>query len=409
MNSKILLTTSFRSLKHHKGRSFLTILGIIVGISAIIATLAIGHGAQEKLRTQIMTLGNNYIELWAGRSFTQGTIASSKLKQPKNITITDIKTIHLQCPSIQSIAPFLFERKILEYQGIPLLTMIKGTNHHALKALGRKIKKGTFLAPYHSKKSSRVIVLGTQAAKELFKAQDPLGKTIKINGIFFIVIGILDRIENYMGIYDPNLEAFIPYTTMQKFLSNHPANIIHSIVISAKNLDELSELVRKVRIIFRSKHNLSIDEPDDFTIIDQQSMIKAAHASSQTLNLFLLIVASIALLVGGIGVMNIMLVSVAERTKEIGIRMALGAPTQLILKQFLYESITLCFIGGVIGIILGIIAPYLAHLIAGFPVIIKIHFIMLALLTIFCIGIIFGYYPARKAAQLNPIEALQES
>ena len=411
MKTRLLFASAYRSLTHHKGRSLLTLLGIIIGISAIIATLAIGYGAEEKIRSEIIAFGDNYMMVWGYNYFGQeGATKSKKRQKYKSVTIEDIEAFKKQCPEIKTISPTYFTNNIISYQGLNVNCSIKGGNKDFLKILGRKIKQGSFYTTHHISKNSRVIILGSQTAKELFKSANPIGQVVSIKNIQFTVIGVAAAsTRSRFDHRDPNFDCFAPYTTARKCFNLSPMpNQIHAICISSKTLDMMSGLVKKIIKILRARHNLEIEEPNDFSVIDQQGMLKAAEASSGTLSIFLLIIAAISLLVGGIGVMNIMLVSVSERTKEIGIRMALGAPSKTILKQFLIESVLLCFVGGIIGIILGSVAPYVAHYFANFPVVTKTHPVIIAFFTIFFIGLIFGYYPAWKASRLNPVDALKE-
>lgn len=382
-------------------------LGIIVGIASIIGTLSIGYGAEQKMRNKILAMGNNNVDIWAGRSFTQGAI-SAKLAPTKKLVIEDISLLKKQCPEIQYITPFLHGRDCIYYQGKPIMSQIKGGNEYIFKTLARTIHKGSPFTAHHVQQSSRVIILGAQAAKELFNTNNPLEKTVTIKRIHFTVIGVLNKIENYFGTQDPNLDVFMPHTTLRTYVLHNHNNQIYGITASTKTPEELPGLVKKIRKVMRIKHNLDIEDPDDFSMIDQQSMLSAAKDSSSIFNLFLLIIASISLLVGGIGVMNIMLVSVTERTKEIGIRMAIGASTGLIRKQFLIESVVICSLGGIIGIIFGVLAPFIAHYTANFPIVLKLQPILISFVTIFLVGILFGFYPAHKASRLNPVDALRD-
>jgi putative ABC transport system permease protein len=408
MNTKMLLRGSLVSLMNHKGRSLLTMLGIIVGIAAIIVTMAIGNGAEEKLRKKYEAMGDNFLYIFRGNIVNPGgKMQSTKLKKPRNLTYEDIRTFKKTCFDIKGISPALFDNGIVEYRGIPIKSEIKGGNYEFLKVLGRKISKGSFFTKYHDQKGSRVAVIGNLAAKELFKTQNPIGKIITIKKIQFIVIGVVQKFENFFGIRNPNLDVFIPVTTAQKYFQHSSTkNVVHEICISSKSLEIMPKLVKELIYILRARHHLKLNEPNDFTIIDQQSIFNRIKETSAIFNLFLLIVASISLLVGGIGVMNIMLVSVSERTREIGIRMAIGALSRTILKQFLIESVVLCTFGGLIGIIIGLLAPYFVATFSDISIIFTFKPILLSFFTIFVIGIIFGLYPAYKASQLNPIEAL---
>jgi len=408
MNLKLLLKISFNSIKKHKIRSFLTILGIIIGIAAIIATLAIGHGAEEKIKKEIMSAGDNYIYIHAGNWTQEGKIERNQKKKVLQLTTGDLRMLREQCPEIKQISPFMYAQDIASFEGNNILTEIKGGNNEIFKIINRKVKKGTIFTKEQIKKGEKVVVLGSKAAKDLFRSVNPIEKIIRIKNIPFRIIGVLNKIESYSGMHDPNLNIFIPFNTLKKYIVHKRNNKVYNILISAQKNEEMPFLVRKLRKILRYRRRLTHKDPDDFMIYDQRSMLKAAHASASVLNIFLLIIALISLIVGGIGVMNIMLVSVSERTREIGIRMALGATDTIILRQFILEAITLCFVGGILGIFAGTTIPYITSIFTKWPVVLKTSFIFFAFTTTTFIGIIFGYYPAKKASKLNPVEALSE-
>jgi putative ABC transport system permease protein len=408
MNIKTLFKISFSSLKKNKGRSTLTILGIVVGIAAIITTLAIGYGAEAKLRKRILGMGKNFIFIQAGTFGQEGKTTQTQKKRPNYLIEKDVDILKKQCPEIDKISPVMFGRNIVSFKANNVYCDVKCGNQDYLKVINRKIKLGSFFNKQQFLKSSKVVVIGQNSAKELFGYINPIGKSVNIKNVIYKVIGVIDKIKYYQGIHDPNYDIYIPLTTAKKqlFQNNHP--YIHGIAISAKNKNQMPYIVRKIKRIMRFRHRLLEKDRDDFSIIDQQEVVKAAHQSSNILNLLLLIIAAISLLVGGIGVMNIMLVSVSERTQEIGIRMAIGANTKIILKQFLIEAITLCTLGGILGISLGVIAPYIINKFTDWLVIHKLSSILISFGITTIIGLIFGYYPAKKAAQLNIVDALRE-
>ncbi|MFH1461979.1 MAG: ABC transporter permease [bacterium] len=409
MKINTLLKISFSSLKQNRGRSLLTILGIIVGISAIITTLAIGYGAEAKLKKQILGMGKNFIFIQAGIIAQEGKTSLTQKKRPNYLIEKDVQILQKQCLEIDKITPIMFARNIVSFKSNNVYCDIKCGNPSYLNVIDRKIEKGQFFNQQHYLKSSKIVVIGSKTAKELFGYAEPIGKTINIKNVIYKVIGVVESIKYYQGIQDPNYDIYMPLTTAKKqlFQTNH--TFIHGIAISAKNKDDMPYIVRKIKRIMRYRHNLSENQPDDFSIIDQQEIVKAAHKSSNILNLLLIIIAAISLLVGGIGVMNIMLVSVSERTQEIGIRMAIGATTKIILNQFLIEAITLCTVGGVIGIIVGITTPYIINYFTDWLVIHKLSSILISFGITTLIGLIFGYYPAIKAAKLNVVEALRDN
>jgi putative ABC transport system permease protein len=273
-------------------------------------------------------------------------------------------------------------------------------------ALGRPITQNDVAS------QQRVALIGSEAAKLLFKGADPLNNHIVINhqetSTRVKVIGVLKPVNDHRPMATPNLDIIIPYTTMQRRIRRVSLRWVDYIMISAINRDVVPQTVRQVTSIMRMRHNLKPEEANDFTVFDQLSLGNALGKSAQIVSLLLLIIACIALLIGGIGVMNIMLVSVSERTREIGIRMALGATTNQIMIQFLAEAIIICLLGGLVGCILGVTAPYALSGITGWPPVISVSAIITAFIVTTCVGIGAGLYPAYHAAKLDPVAALQE-
>jgi putative ABC transport system permease protein len=408
MNINLLIRISFRSLRGHKGRSLLTMLGIIIGIAAIIATLAIGKGAEKKLTDKIMAMGSNFICIYPGNWASEGKTASRKRKKVPHLFEKDVEALQKQCPEVARISPELFLKEVVRYEANNIISKIKCGNEHFIYILGRKLRYGRCFNSHHVDSGARVAVIGQKAATDMFKKLNPIGETIYIKKIPFTVIGVLQKMENYWGVQDPNIDVFIPITTAKRQLTRNNS-IVAGISLSAPNKEMIAELTKKIKKILRYRRKVELNEVDNFVMYDQTAMRKAAQESSNILNILLLIVASISLLVGGIGVMNIMLVSVSERTKEIGIRMALGATSNTILKQFIIESIMMCFIGGTIGILLGAVIPHITAHFTKWQVVVTSQSVLIAFATTSAIGIFFGYYPAHKAAKMNPVDALLDN
>lgn len=408
MNSIILTRIALRSLTKHKGRSLLTMLGIILGIGGLVATLGLGYGAEKKVQEQIAAMGSNYIIVQSGNWLATGKSKAASKAKFNHLKSGDMRAMAAQCPEIARMSQWGYVNETVSYQSNYLTTEVQSGNENLFAICNRTIKKGCGFSRHHLAKNARVVVLGEKAAQELFKSACPIGQTVKINKIPFTVIGILNTIKDSGSHKDPNLNVYIPYSTNQKFITRSVKDRIGCITMSAKNKEEMPQLVRRIKNMLRERHSLEKGMPDDFIVWDQQSMESAASGASKVLQLVLLLIASISLLVGGVGVMNIMLVSVTERTKEIGIRMALGATDTMILNQFVLESIMLCLIGGIIGIIVGVAFPYAVSVMTGLYVVIKPISIVIAFVVTSFIGIFFGYYPAYKASRLKPVTALAD-
>ncbi|MFC1854798.1 ABC transporter permease [Candidatus Dependentiae bacterium] len=426
MNELLLVRVALRSLMHHKGRSVLTMLGIIIGIAAIIATMAIGKGAQAKIKSRISAMGENYVHIIPGNPFSIGKVKDATLQKYKHLRERDVAALEKQLDKIEHATPFLHVREVVTFGHNNVKGEIKGGDEHLLKILNRTILKGASFNRQHVVKGSRVAVLGKKMAENLFGAQPPLGQKIRVKKTLFTVIGVIDEIKDYFGINDPNIDIYLPVTALrQHILSRKSPSIapvprqkrryiknngdtIHGIALSAKNKEDIPTVIRQITRIMRARHKLKENEQDDFTIFDQQSMSQAADDAVRILQILLMIIASISLLVGGVGVMNIMLVSVTERTKEIGIRMAIGATEGLILRQFLYEAMVLCLTGGIFGIVIGVTVPEIAGRMTGWQPQVTIISVVSAFLITTAVGVFFGFYPARKASKLNPVVALED-
>lgn len=405
----MIVKMSVISLKGHKIRTSLALLGIVIGISAFISTVAFGTGAEKEVRNQIMSMGNNFIMIQSGRFKAEGKIEEEKWKAKLPLIQRDYDAIQKQLSHIEAMTPVVKSSLPVFFEGKLSFCHVKGTNENFMKVLGRKLKRGYPMTKYHVQTAQNVAVLGSRAAKEIFEEKEPIGKIIYIKDIPIVVIGVLDEIPVYRAIGDdPNLEVFTPITFVRKDIIKTAEDSFHYILLSATDSKYSSQLVSSIRRILRFRHHLREAYPDDFIIWDQKALLEAARRSSQTLNLFLMAIAAIALIVGGIGIMNIMLVSMFERKKEIGIRMAIGASPAAILVQFLSESVILCLFGGVIGIFLGLAAPYGISYFTKLPAVHSIGPIFLAFLSAFAVGLFFGFYPAYQASKLDPIKALKE-
>jgi len=406
MNIFVFFRSSARTLKKHSIRSFLTILGIMIGIAAIIITFSIGRGAEKAVRSQIVSLGENSIYIFPSafikHAALRGSPGFAQLRK------RDIKAIEDQSPEVQEISPMHMTAQTAQFAGSTAKQSVIGCYPNMPKIEGSVIERGTFFNDYHLRVRSNVAVLGSKSAKNLFKNKDPIGQTILINRKPCRVIGILKKRTQYFGPWDPNERIYVPYTTSKKLfrVQDEAEDEITAMVIRIYSGSDSSIFRRKVKRILRFTHQTQEDEEDPFTILDQQSIDKIARDSAAIIRLFGLIAASISLIVGSIGVMNIMLVSVQERTREIGLRMAIGATQRLIQLQFLVESTTLTLVGGSIGIILGLIGQFVVGYASNLSPITEIGPLIICLLVTVLIGVFFGYYPAYQASKLNPVDAL---
>lgn len=403
MNFYQLFSSAFRSLRNHKVRSLLTTLGIIIGVVSIIAVMSIGEGAKVRVNQTIEKLGSNFIIVLG---------ASPKhLSQRSGVALTlkpaDLAAIQYECDDIAYISPGVMLPIKAISDRANWQTMIGGVNQDYALVRNFKLKAGEFITEQDVLTGTRVAVLGSVVARELFGTENPLGKTIRIKRLPFKVIGLLEDLGKSPDGRDQDDIIFAPVKTVQRKLMGK--NYYSAFLLSTKTKERMGATATIIKAILRQKHNLREGDEDDFTFFTQDDISQATDAASQVLNLLLLIIASISLIVGGIGIMNIMLVSVTERTKEIGIRMALGATTKAILIQFILEAVTICLTGGIVGMLLGIGASELIGFILGWPIFISKSALAISLGSSALIGLFFGYYPAYKASQLNPVEALLDT
>jgi len=396
----MILVMAVRALRHHTVRSFLTLLGIVIGIAGIIAISAVGKGTQKKARDQYVAYGIKTLGLYAGNwmSHTQ--------KPPKPLRLEDVDIILQQCPAVQYATALAHQHRVaVEYEGNNSSADIVGSAENKLLISEERILHGNFFSRVHVDHKDNVAVLSPEMTDVFFKFQNPINAVIRINKIPFTVIGVLAPRKlkgKFDGIGLPNI--FIPLSTHRKYFGNS----IPQLELSTYTEQQVPEVIRQLEKIFRAMHILVPGQPNDFMIFDNQTFAQAAEEASKSVGLFALIAAIIALFVGGIGVMNIMLVAVQERTKEIGTKMALGATMNVIRMQFLIEAIIICMLGGLIGILAGIGVAYGLFHWLGILTIIELAPIIISFLATVAIGLGFGFYPAEMAARLNPAEILSE-
>jgi putative ABC transport system permease protein len=398
-----ILLSAFRALQRNKMRSFLTMLGIIIGVGAVIAMLAIGQGAEYSVKQQIASLGTNVLMIYPGAQQQAGvrTAAGSAT----TLTEDDALAISRECPAVQFLSPGSVAGGQIIAGNLNWSTGIQGVGTDYLEIRQWPIEYGDFFTDQDVKAAAKVCILGRTVADNLFPESSPVDQTVRIRSVPFKVVGVLTKKgQNAMG-QDQDDVILAPYTTVIRRLSHWPN--LRFILVSATSLKDISIAQTQISDLLRMRHKIQPYDPDDFTIRNQTDLAATATATTDILTILLASIASVSLLVGGIGIMNIMLVSVTERTREIGIRMSIGARSRDILTQFLIEALVLSLLGGIIGIIFGVVGSSVISSIAKWPTIVTAFSIILSFGFSIAIGIFFGFYPARKAALLNPIDALR--
>ncbi len=391
------------SLTRNKIRSFLTMLGIIIGVGAVIAMMAVGTGAQENIKSQIASLGTNVILVFPG-SFNQGGVRSGT-GTSASLTPEDLSALETQCPSVALASPSVRDGGQIVFQEQNWRTSIIGASPEYFTIRSWPVSSGQYFTEADIRGATKVCVIGQTIADNLFKESDPVGQVIRIKKMPFKVTGVLSVKGQSAQGSDQDDIIIAPYTTVQKKMTGQ--TYLSNIMVSAVSEDGMVDAQTQITELLRVRHKLQAWDDNDFTVRSQTEIATAAQSTSQVLTILLASIASISLIVGGIGIMNIMLVSVTERTKEIGIRMAIGATAKNIMMQFLIEAVVLSLLGGLIGVLLGVLSSNLISTFAGWTTMVSSTSIFLAFTFSAAIGIFFGLYPASKAAQLNPIEALR--
>ncbi|MBP1765389.1 MAG: MacB-like periplasmic core domain containing protein [Firmicutes bacterium] len=395
---------AFEGLKANKLRSVLTMLGIIIGVGAVIAMVAIGIGVQQKVESSIAGLGSNLLIVVPGASSPSGGI---RLAAGSNITLTnkDAQAIAREVDNINAVAPAVSRQFQLVFGNQNWQTSVQGSTPEFLEVRNWNIASGSFFSSRDLDARARVVVIGQTLVTNLFGDINPIGQTIRINKAPFKVIGVFEAKGQSAAGQDQDDVAVIPLTTAQDRLMG--ITYVSNINIQAANAELIDQVQNDISALLRVRHRIQPGAPDDFTVRNLAAIMATAAETTGAITTLLGCIAAISLVVGGIGIMNIMLVSVTERTREIGIRKALGATYSNILLQFLIEAIVLGVTGGLLGILLGVASAHVISTVAGWNTVISPASILLAFGVSVAIGLFFGLYPARKAALLDPIEALR--
>lgn len=400
-----LFIIAYRSLSKNKLRSFLTMLGIIIGVASVIAMLAIGEGSKKNIETSISSLGVNTIIVMPGALTSSGIrLSSGSANSLKN---EDEEVVAQRCDLLEYITPLVYEGVQVVAGDQNWSTVIFGAQQSYFDIRSITVSTGSKYTDEDEHTAAKVCVIGHTVDSNLFGPNvNPVGMTIRINSIPFRIIGMYDRKgQNAFG-QDQDDAVIAPFATVQKRMMSSSDNL-NSIYCSAKSAELIDDAVDEISKVLRQRHKLAPSDDDDFTVRTEEDIANIFGTVTKVMTLLLASVAGISLLVGGIGIMNIMLVSVTERTREIGIRLAIGAKGKDILLQFMIESILISFIGGFIGVCFGIFISNMVSRFGGWPVTITVSSIAMSFLLSAIVGIFFGWYPARKAANLNPIDALR--
>lgn len=392
---------AFKSLFSHKLRAFLAMLGIVIGIAAVVSIMALGTGAKQQVMERIGSMGTDLLIVRPARHRFRGVREGFR----QNLTIEDAEEIIQKTDNIVQISPVVRGSAQVKYFSSNTNTTVYGAASTYLKIRNSEIDRGRNFTESESETMARAVILGADTAENLFgTSSDPLGRPIKVKGIRFRVIGVLKQ-KGDQGWFNPDDMVLVPYKTAMNLLFG--LDRLHEIDIQAESGTDIDALKNSIASILRRRHSLKPDEEEDFHIRSQAEILETASEMARVFTVLLTSIAGISLLVGGIGIMNIMLVTIVERTREIGIRKAIGAKEKHILLQFIIESTFLTGIGGVLGVFLGAGIARGIERFSEFATVITLFHVMLALLFASGVGIFFGYYPARKAARLDPIESLR--
>jgi putative ABC transport system permease protein len=405
MDLLMIIRVAFRALVRNKMRAALTMLGIIIGVSAVIAMVSIGQGAQASVQAQIESIGTNLLFVSAGAQNVGGVRSGTGDSGTNTLTVEDLDAIKREVPSVSMVTPSINARSQLVSGNANWNTSVTGVSEQYPDVRKWPIQSGEFFTDADVRTAARVIVIGQTVGDNLFPGTDPVGQTLRVMNLPFRVVGVMKKKGQDQQGRDQDDVSFAPYTTVQKKILGSPR--VQIAYVSAISQDATYTAQAQITDLLRQRHKLAGSEPDDFTVRNMTDIADAANATSNTMTILLACIAGVSLLVGGIGIMNIMLVSVTERTREIGIRMAIGARSSAVRSQFLIESIVLSLTGGLFGIVLGIAVSLAIPKMLGWPTLISSMAIIGSVIFSVAVGIFFGYYPARKAAALDPIEALR--
>src|SRR5688500_796628 len=396
MNVLMIIRIAFRALARNKTRAALTMLGIIIGVSAVIVMVSIGQGAQATEQAQIEGMGANLLFVSAGSQNVGGVRSGGGETGGNTLTVEDLEAIRRETPSVAYVSPVVNSRAQMVSGNQNWSAQVQGVSEQFPEIRKWAVGSGAFFTDADVRSAARVVVIGQTIADNLFPGQDPVGQTLRVSNMPFRVAGVMARKGQDPQGRDQDDAAFAPYTAVQKkLLGNTRVQIAY---VSAVSQDATYTAQTQIAELLRQRHRLEPGEPDDFTVRNMSDVAEAANDTNNVMTMLLGSIAGVSLLVGGIGIMNIMLVSVTERTREIGIRMAIGARSSAVRTQFLIESIVLSLAGGFTGIGLGVLASVGVPALLGWPTVVSTASIFGSVIFSAAVGIFFGYYPARKAA-----------
>jgi putative ABC transport system permease protein len=400
------LRIASRALMANKMRSALTMLGIIIGVGAVIAMIAVGSGAKVRIEEQIASMGSNLLMVVSGSS-TSGGMRFGAGTVP-TLTVDDAKAIQAEISGVKYVSPGISGVAQVVYGNQNWSTIINGGAPEILEIRGWSLSSGRSFTQQENDGAAKVCILGQTVVDNLFGGIDPIGQIVRIKKIPFIVIGVLSPKGQTTWGQDQDDTIFVPLTSAQKRLFGMAfPGMVRNIAVQATGLERLKEVEAEINDLLRQRHHIQPNQENDFSVRNLTELMSRAEQSANVMSLLLGAIASISLIVGGIGIMNIMLVSVTERTREIGIRIAVGAKGRDILFQFLIESLLLSLMGGMLGIGIGVVGTLILTHFTQWPTLFSIKAILLAFLFSGSVGVFFGFYPARKASLLNPIDALR--